>query len=302
MTSGRLFEILYYLIDVKQTTASELAEKFEVSVRTIYRDLDRLLVGGIPIETTQGVGGGISIDPHFVLDKTLLNNQEQEQILSALQGLSSLHLHEYQDLLGRMQNVFQKNSQDWIEVDFTSWHQDSEMNIKFQQIKEVILKHQVISFDYVNIRGEQSYRIVFPLKIFFKGNAWYLQAYEKKREVYRTYKLTRMYHIEMKDEYFDIRELNNQPPVLSYHEDIKMIDVVFKFQKYLGSFVYDEFEYKDIEEKDDCYIVTTQVPDQEWFLSFLLSFGSGIEIIEPVKLKEKLKDEIYKMIKLYEQT
>lgn len=300
MASGRLFEILYYLIDVKQTTAPELAEKFEVSVRTIYRDLDRLLVAGIPIETTQGIGGGISIDPHFVLDKTILNNQEQEQILSALQGLSSLHLHEYQDLLGRMQNVFQRNSQDWIEVDFTSWHQDSEMNDKFQQIKEVILKHQVISFDYINVQGEQRHRIVFPLKIFFKGNAWYLQAYEKKRKVYRTYKLTRMHHIDIKDEYFDIETLNDQPPILTYHEETEMIDVVFKFQKYLGSFVYDEFEYKDIEEKEDCYIVTTQVPDHQWFLSFLLSFGSGVEIIEPIELREKLKNEIKRIIKLYE--
>lgn len=300
MASGRLFEILYYLIDVKQTTSPELAEKFEVSVRTIYRDLDRLLVAGIPIETTQGIGGGISIDPHFVLDKTILNNQEQEQILSALQGLSSLHLHEYQDLLGRMQNVFQRNSQDWIEVDFTSWHQDSEMNDKFQQIKEVILKHQVISFDYINVQGEQRHRIVFPLKIFFKGNAWYLQAYEKKRKVYRTYKLTRMHHIDIKDEYFDIETLNDQPPILTYHEETEMIDVVFKFQKYLGSFVYDEFEYKDIEEKEDCYIVTTQVPDHQWFLSFLLSFGSGVEIIEPIELREKLKNEIKRIIKLYE--
>ncbi|WP_028043206.1 helix-turn-helix transcriptional regulator [Candidatus Stoquefichus massiliensis] len=299
MASGRLFEILYYLIDVKQTTAQQLAERFEVSVRTIYRDLDRLLVAGIPIQTSQGVGGGVSIDSHFVLDKTLLNHQEQEQILSALQGLSSLHINEYQDLLGRMQNIFQKNSQDWIEVDFTSWHQDSEMNDKFHQMKEVILKHQIISFDYINIHGEPSHRTVFPLKIFFKGNAWYLQAYEKSRSVYRTYKLTRMHHIDIKENFFDINILEEQPPIRAYHEETCMIGVVFRFQKYLGSFVYDEFEYKDIEEKEDCYIVRTQVPEHQWLLSFVLSFGSGVEIIEPIELREKLKDEIKKIMKLY---
>lgn len=298
MASGRLFEILYYLIDVKQTTAQQLAERFEVSVRTVYRDIDRLLVAGIPIETSRGNGGGICMNPHFVLDKTILSYQEQEQILSALQGLSSLHINEYQDLLGRMQNIFQRNSQNWIEVDFTSWHQDSEMNHKFQQIKDVILKHQVISFDYINTHGEQSHRTVFPLKIFFKGNAWYLQAYEKSRGVYRTYKLTRMYHIDMKDDYFDIHALE-EPPIQTYQEETCMIDVVFKFQKYLGSFVYDEFEYKDIEEKEDCYIVKAEVPNHQWFLSFVLSFGSGVEIIEPIELREKLKDEIMKIMELY---
>ena len=94
MAKGRLFEILYYLIDKKETTANELAEYFEVSVRTIYRDLDRLLVAGIPIITKQGSKGGVSLDKSYVLDKTLLDNHEQEQILLALQSLSSLQLDE----------------------------------------------------------------------------------------------------------------------------------------------------------------------------------------------------------------
>ncbi len=300
MASGRLFEILYYMLDVKQTTAQELAERFEVSVRTIYRDLDRLLVAGIPIQTFQGAGGGVCIDENFVLDKTVLNTQEQEQILSALQGLSALHLREYQDLLGRMQNIFQQNSHDWIEVDFSSWHQDNEMNKKFQQIKDVILKHQVIAFDYINAQGEQSHRKVYPMKVFFKGNAWYLQAYEMKKSVYRTYKLTRMHHIEQKDEYFDIHQFNQQPPSLNYHEDVSMIDVELKFEKYLGSFVYDEFEYQDIEQMEDSYIVKTKIPHHPWFLSFLLSFGSGVEILQPIALREQLKNELQKLVKVYE--
>ena len=130
MAKGRLFEILYYLIDKKETTANELAEYFEVSVRTIYRDLDRLLVAGIPIITKQGSKGGVSLDKSYVLDKTLLDNHEQEQILLALQSLSSLQLDEYSDLFQRMKNIFQKESHDWIEVDFTSWHQNKEMNDK----------------------------------------------------------------------------------------------------------------------------------------------------------------------------
>lgn len=299
MATGRLFEILYYLMDKKETTANELSEHFEVSVRTIYRDLDRLLVAGIPIITKQGSGGGISLDKSYVLDKTLLDNHEQEQILLALQSLSSLQLDEYSDLFQRMKNIFQKESHDWIEVDFTSWHENKEMNDKFNLLKSVIFKHQVISFQYINGQGEKSYRTVFPIKIFFKASAWYLQAYQPDKAVYRTYKLSRMNDICSFDDYFDIHALTGIPRVFEYHEDVEKIDIILKFQKYLGSFVYDEFPYHDIIEKPAYYLVKTRVPHHQWLLSFLLSFGKGVEIVEPIELKQEYVKEIEDILQLY---
>ena len=300
MATGRLFEILYYLIDVKQTTAKQLAEHFEVSTRTIYRDLDRLLIAGIPITSIQGSGGGISIDPQYVFDKAVLNHDEQEQILAAIEGLSSLHLQQYQDLLGRMKSIFQKESQDWIEVDFSSWHKEQQIDDLFLKIKEGILKQQAISFDYINVNGE-SHRYVYPLKLIFKSQAWYLQAYESQRQVYRTYKLKRMKNIEHKDEYFD-KSKYNQLPVLHYQEESSCINVVLKFKKYLGSFVYDEFPMSDIEERQDCYIVKSQIESQPWLISFLLSFGSGLEVIEPIELRKQIYEEVRKILELYQQT
>ena len=173
MESGRLFEILYYLMENKQTTAKQLADKFEVSTRTIYRDLDKLLVAGIPIITKQGVDGGVSLDENFVFDKSLLDESQQEQILLALSSLSSLHVSEYQELLKHMQTIFQKESEEWLDVDFSSWHQDQEMNEKFSQLKDAILKHLRITFHYINAQGQKSHRDVFPIKLFYKNNAWY---------------------------------------------------------------------------------------------------------------------------------
>ncbi len=299
MATGRLFEILYYLIDKRQTTAKELAEHFEVSQRTIYRDLDKLLVAGIPVTMIQGKGGGIYLDENFAFDKTILDTQDQQQILWALKSLSSLHIEEYQNLLKRMQIIFQQESQDWLEVDFTSWHQDQEMNHRFDLLKKFIFKHQVMTFDYMNGQGQKSFREVYPVKIFFKGNSWYLQAYEKKKESYRTYKLSRMSFIKGKDEYFDKNQLPKQTPI-AYQEETQDIDVILKFQKSLGSFVYDEFSYQDIQEMDDGYFVTTKICQHQWLLSFLLSFGSGVEVIEPISLRQQLKDEIEKIKKLYE--
>lgn len=298
MESGRLFEILYYLMENKQTTAKQLADKFEVSTRTIYRDLDKLLVAGIPIITKQGVDGGVSLDENFVFDKSLLDESQQEQILLALSSLSSLHVSEYQELLKHMQTIFQKESEEWLDVNFSSWHQDQEMNEKFSQLKDAILKHLRITFHYVNAQGQKSHRDVFPIKLFYKNNAWYLYGYEVKKADYRTYKLTRIQQLVIKDEQFD-RSAFYKEPHLTYEENQTKIDVVLKFQKYLGSFVYDQFSDQDIQEKEDGYWIHTSMPYHPWFLSFLLSFGSGVEIIEPHSLREEMLHEIHTLLKIY---
>lgn len=298
MESGRLFEILYYLMENKQTTAKQLADKFEVSTRTIYRDLDKLLVAGIPIITKQGVDGGVSLDENFVFDKSLLDESQQEQILLALSSLSSLHVSEYQELLKHMQTIFQKESEEWLDVDFSSWHQDQEMNEKFSRLKDAILKHLKITFHYINAQGQKSHRDVFPIKLFYKNNAWYLYGYEVKKADYRTYKLTRIQQLVIKDEQFD-RSAFYKEPHLTYEENQTKIDVVLKFQKYLGSFVYDQFSDQDIQEKEDGYWIHTSMPYHPWFLSFLLSFGSGVEIIEPHSLREEMLHEIHSLLKIY---
>lgn len=298
MESGRLFEILYYLMENKQTTAKQLADKFEVSTRTIYRDLDKLLVVGIPIITKQGVDGGVSLDENFVFDKSLLDESQQEQILLALSSLSSLHVSEYQELLKHMQTIFQKESEEWLDVNFSSWHQDQEMNEKFSQLKDAILKHLRITFHYINAQGQKSHRDVFPIKLFYKNNAWYLYGYEVKKADYRTYKLTRIQQLVIKDEQFD-RSAFYKEPHLTYEENQTKIDVVLKFQKYLGSFVYDQFSDQDIQEKEDGYWIHTSMPYHPWFLSFLLSFGSGVEIIEPHSLREEMLHEIHTLLKIY---
>ena len=298
MESGRLFEILYYLMENKQTTAKQLADKFEVSTRTIYRDLDKLLVAGIPIITKQGVDGGVSLDENFVFDKSLLDESQQEQILLALSSLSSLHVSEYQELLKHMQTIFQKESEEWLDVDFSTWHQDQEMNEKFSQLKDAILKHLRITFHYINAQGQKSHRDVFPIKLFYKNNAWYLYGYEVKKADYRTYKLTRIQQLVIKDEQFD-RSAFYKEPHLTYEENQTKIDVVLKFQKYLGSFVYDQFSDQDIQEKEDAYWIHTSMPYHPWFLSFLLSFGSGVEIIEPHSLRKEMLHEIQTLLKIY---
>jgi predicted DNA-binding transcriptional regulator YafY len=149
----RLFEIVYILLHEKLVTAKSLAERFEVSQRTIYRDIDILSMSGIPVYTEKGKGGGISLLPDFMLNKSLLSEQEQMEILSALQGLSNVKTPDTDHVLSKLSAIFQKNAANWLEVDFTFWNDDnSEL---FNSFKTAILERRIAEFDYYSTYGKK---------------------------------------------------------------------------------------------------------------------------------------------------
>lgn len=144
MQESRLFKIVYYLLANGKATAPELATQFEVSIRTIYRDIDSLSSAGIPIYATQGKGGGISILEDFTINKSLFSSQEREQILMALQGILTATGKNTDALLAKLSGLFQVKSENWIEVDFTDWvHGKLEQDV-FNLIKEAIFKENYI--------------------------------------------------------------------------------------------------------------------------------------------------------------
>ena len=147
MQSNRLFEIIYILLNKKSVPARELAEQFGVSTRTIYRDIDTLSLAGIPIYTEKGKGGGISLLPDFVLNKSILSEQEQNEILAALHGLSNVKTAETNQILKKLSTVFNKTAANWLEVDFSDW---SYNNDYFNYFKFAILERRIAEFDYYN--------------------------------------------------------------------------------------------------------------------------------------------------------
>lgn len=138
---------MYYLLDKGKCTAPELAEKFEVSTRTIYRDLDVISAAGIPIYATQGKGGGISILPEYVMDNALLSDEEKEKIVMALQGIAVTD-ETTDDLLSKLGALFQTKAENWIEVDFSDWIKNNPDRDIFNSIKTAIFKKVLIDFSY----------------------------------------------------------------------------------------------------------------------------------------------------------
>jgi len=142
MQESRLFRIIYYLVAKGKATAPELAEKFEVSVRTIYRDIDVISSAGVPIYVTTGRNGGIQIADDYIMDRMLLSDKEKEDIMTALKSVSVVG-NQNADTLSKLSAIFNTTSEDWLEVDFSRWGNKSQDNLLFQTLKRAILSHQM---------------------------------------------------------------------------------------------------------------------------------------------------------------
>lgn len=294
MQINRLFEIVYLLLEKETVTAKELAGHFEVSVRTIYRDIDILSTAGIPVYTNKGKGGGISLLDNFVLDKSILSEEEQNQIIFALQSLEKLDRNSEKKALEKMSRLFRKETENWIEIDFSNW---SNENNKFEMIKQAILKKQVMEFTYFNSYGEEMKRQVEPLQIWFKDKAWYMKAYCRVKQDYRIFKIARIRDIKILEETFE-RELPQEQEKKPY--DIKFISLELEISKEKAYRVYDEFEKESIEKKEDGnFMIHVDYPENDWVYEYILSFGEHIKVIAPEYARNIIKDKIQKMIKNY---
>ena len=298
MQEHRLFKIVYYLLEKGKSTAPELAERFEVSIRTIYRDLDAISASGIPIYATQGKGGGISLLPDFVLDKSLLSEQEKEQILMALQGIIATGDIKADELLTKLGGLFQSKAMNWIEVDFSDWVKNTPKQDVFNTLKEAIFDRRVIKFSYFGSNGVFSSRTVEPAKLVFKSKDWYLYGFCRSRNDFRFFKLIRMKELEILAETF-ARETVNLPKADMTIKTERTIPVKLKFVPQMAFRVYDEFTDNVTEDKQGNIYVCVDMPDIEALYSYLLSFGANVEVIEPDYVRENMKERLSLMLKKY---
>lgn len=291
MKGNRLFEIIYILLNKKNVKAKDLADHFEVSQRTIYRDIEALSEAGVPIYMTKGKGGGISLLSDFVLNKAVLSKEEKKEILAAMQGLNAVNKNEFNCALTKLTSFLGGNNENWIEVDFSNWDKKSDLGEKFTNIKNSIINKNLISFGYCNSNGELHKRVVEPLKLVFKGQGWYLYAYCRKKEDYRFFKLTRMSNIIITKEKFT----RTAPNKLFSEKDIgysnEVIHLKVRVNKNLGFRIYDEFQSYYLDENGD-FIVDLDFPLGDWLYGYLMSFGENIEVLEPLYIREEIKKRL----------
>ncbi|SMG11614.1 helix-turn-helix transcriptional regulator [Paenibacillus aquistagni] len=292
MQVHRMFEIIYLLMHKKTLTAKELADQFEVSPRTIYRDIDTLCEAGIPIYTTKGKGGGIRLVDSYILNKSILSEKEQEEILSSLYGLHAVS-GDTEQVLSKLSGLFNKTSPSWIEVDLSQWGADD--SGKYQLLRTAILQQRVIVFDYYNSYGQFSRRRVEPLQLWFKHKTWYLRAYCTDKEAVRLFKLTRMKRLEQLEDIFEECPLLRTDGLLPDppSRQTPSIQLVLRIDASQAYRVFDEFEEEQItKEQDGSWLVTVEYPEDEWVYGYLMSYGPYAEVLAPAYIRDILKERL----------
>ena len=297
MKNNRLFKILYYILEKGKVTANELSDKFEVSVRTIYRDIDSISSTGIPIYTTQGKSGGIEIAKEFVLNKSLLTENEKKRILVALKSLDSVSKTDENELLTKLSVLFKIRNINWIEVDFNNWQKSKRYQRIFSDMKSAILNKHIISFSYFSSNEEETKRNAKPVRLLFKGQDWYLYAFCLLRNDFRYFKLSRMKDLEvLAINYEDNFENAVLKKELKYEN---IVNIKLKFDKSVAFRVYDEFnEAIEEDEKGNLY-VEIKIPNNYKLYNYIFSFGSNVEILEPKEIRNQFKNMINEIAKKY---
>lgn len=282
MSDSRLFKILYYLLGRKHATAPELADEFEVSPRTIYRDVEALSSAGIPIYTEPGRNGGIYLLQDFILDRAILTENEKQEILTAIQSLSATGYTGGKETLTKLSALFDVNTRNWLEVDFSRWGNHAYDNSKFEILKTAVIQCREVKIAYENTNSERSRRIIQPLKISYKSKEWYLKAFCNEKQDFRIFKLNRILELELLENTFEPRPYPEQKDTIQQTYP----QIVLLFSKEIAYRVYDEFDETEIEyHKNGELIVRANMPVDTWLIGYLLSFGAQVEIMEPKYLK-----------------
>ncbi|KAB3529173.1 helix-turn-helix transcriptional regulator [Alkaliphilus serpentinus] len=304
MKINRLIEITVLLLKKEVIKAKELAERFEVSTRTIYRDIETLSMAGVPVYMSKGKGGGISIMEDYSLSKTFLSKEDKESLIIALKTLKATKYPEIDSAIAKISGLFKDDDEDWVQVDFSHWGSNPNENQKFNRIKEAILKRKMMTFNYINSRGEGSQRYVEAMKLIYKGVGWYLYGYCRLKENFRIFRISRIKELVVNDEVFKRR----QTPLMDhmeYEETQKetkrpWVTLKLRFKEEALYRIYDDFDAESIVKNDNnTYDVTTSYPEDEWVYGYILSFGRKVEVLEPPRVRGIIANRLKEALKIY---
>lgn len=310
MKIDRLVSIIMILLDKKRIGAQELADMFEVSPRTIYRDIDAINMAGIPVCSMSGVGGGFEIMQEYKIDKKFFSADDLSALLMGLSSLSSMirgdevvhALAKVKSFIPaeRAKDIELKANQ--IHIDLSQWMGSSNIQPYLEMIKSALQENRLLLFEYVAHYGNKTVRTVEPYQLVLKGSHWYLQGYCYIRNDFRLFRISRMSNLKILDEAFTPRKY--QKTVLDFSEILETMQIKIKIRihKTIIDRVLDYCTYEDLlPDGDAYYIVDFPFVENDYYYDILLSFGNKCECLEPPHVRENMRRKIHDLAMIYEK-
>lgn len=304
MSVDRLMSLMLILTTKGTVTAEELSNHFEVSIRTIYRDMDKLCQAGVPIRAISGVGGGFKIMDGYSIDDLFINKNEMQPLLEVMDNLNVLFgkNNSFNDIVLKMRNTYDKKFKSrTLNINLSHFSMEEELKQYLYEINKAIEHSKVLEFEYINRRMEREKRVVEPIYIAYTEGQWYLAAFCRRRNDYRKFKLVRIRELKVNGE-FRKREIDKDTLEKIFDEGFlkKSINLTLRFSERIGDQLEEYFDKKDIiKEEDGRSLVNANFPREEGLIKFILSFGNDCEILYPKEVREEIKNYIKNLLEVY---
>lgn len=303
MKLERLISIIYKLLNHEVLSASKLAEEFQVSQRTIYRDIDAICAAGFPVVSYQGTNGGYGIMDGYKMDKTLLGSYDVNSLITVLRSLSTIFEDERaQGTIERLQTIGPKHHATSLSVDLDTRRMEPNA---LRHLHMAIAQRKIVRFDYIDAKNERTTRDMEPLRLHFKHGNWYMYGFCRTRRDYREFRLSRLMNLFVTQETFEEHDKVPEEAALSNNRwQGQLEDVVIRVGIEALADAMDQFPHADKQFHADgsmrMRIPVFKPLEARWLWTILLGFGSGTEVLEPPELRGIVKEQLQNALKHYE--
>lgn len=304
MKLERLVSIIYKLLNHEVLSASILAEEYQVSPRTIYRDIDVICAAGFPVVSYQGTKGGYGMMDGYKMDKSLLGSYDVNSLITVLRSLSTVFDDERaQGTIERLQTIGPEHQTMSLSVDFDTRRTEQDV---LRHLRTAINGRNIVRFDYFNAKNERTTREMEPLRLHFKYRSWYIYGYCRTRRDYREFRLSRLMNLQLTGVLFQPHpELPEAAESADRGSREHMEDVVVRVGPEAMAEALDQFHQMDKQFHPDGSM-TLRIPvcqplKARWLWTILLGFGGGAEVLEPAALRGILKEQLLNTLKHYEE-
>lgn len=297
MKIDRLLGIIMMIMNKGRVTSTQLSEYFQVSVRTIQRDLDTLSAAGIPIYAEVGKKGGYQLLDQYKLDRNFLNTKEAKILISLLESFeNAIPYSEVKSVFNKFSVMMEDDTEESkIVVKLNPWVNQKEFKHNLDVLTKARDDHYKIQMKYIDSNLQESHRIICPYTLVMMGTTWYVYAYCQLREDFRMFKLNRILSCEL---LYEIFEMKKPPTALPWENSMdsgrENTKIILQVDRVLQGRLSDYIDYKNCKIDGDKMIINLYYPVDEWLYSFLFGFVPHVKIVEP----EWLREEFIKRLRL----